>query len=770
MSTQTTYQIPYDELPLWMRQARQEFDWGIIIAIAMSVAMAWSFLVRTDLPAGHQLEHTIFQSSDIVTAFKEGRYYPRWSPYAVNGYGAPIPNYYPMGTPYTVALIDILFTNDLHQAVRIVVVLTYALAGGSTYLLVSRRTDAAIGLLSSILYVYSPMIGSTIPNVLGDLPLLMASSLLPLSLWTAYRLTIRKQPSDFTFHSLIIALSLWIHPQMTFVSIILSVIYSLLDHKGAMWSIRRITQLLFANVLGCLLASFFWMPAILEHDLVSWYTFDALQNYRLSLNQLFTPMQQIDSGLLLPQPQFTLGWIIIVLAIFGSIVIMSRPIISKRFYTITVIIGCFLIVITLLLSPKDVWLLVPITLCFSILGGSLLHLRRYLSEQVSRLLLAFSVALTLIFSIPVWLIPSPHITLSNADAIAQIRYEQQEYGISTLPNGLPLPSTIEPIRPMSRFLMNSYEANAPIRYDEQQNNANTIVSLLETSSHQQSYRILNGTSTELEFIIPYFDGWQAFLNNKSLQTYANPETNMLTVQIPKADNEELTISLTPSRIRSLSWIISLITLIIIVVIVLFRNRHNNQIISDILVETMPRSDVRLMLFMFVCLSIVIGLLTSETPLIKLQNPPAFTLIQSLPLQSRTSTGFEATTFELNHREFQIGESFDITIYWQALTTLQSNYKSRALLRDKTNQFVWYTGDLQYPGRIQSKRWIRNTFIEDTHSIHIPNTLIVGEYEILFEVYPCDNTGCNFANPVTFFDIGGNIIGKQLSIPLTITIR
>ena len=190
MSTQTTRPIPYDELPLWMRQARQEFDWGILIAIAMSVAMAWSFLVRSDLPAGHQLEHTIFQSSDIVTAIEEGRFYPRWSPYAVNGYGAPIPNYYPMGTPYTVALIDVLFTNDLHQAVRIVFVLAYAVAGCSVYLLVSRRTDAAIGLLSSILYVYSPMIGSTIPNVLGDLPLLMASALLPLSLWTTYRLTI----------------------------------------------------------------------------------------------------------------------------------------------------------------------------------------------------------------------------------------------------------------------------------------------------------------------------------------------------------------------------------------------------------------------------------------------------------------------------------------------------------------------------------------------------------------------------------------------------
>ena len=767
MSTQTRPAISYDELPLWMRQARQEFDWGILIAFAMSVAMAWSFLVRSDLPAGHQLEHTIFQSSDIVTAFKEGRYYPRWSPYAVNGYGAPIPNYYPMGTPYTVALIDILFTNDLHQAVRIVFVLTYAVAGGSMYLLVSRRTDAAIGLLSSILYVYSPMIGSTIPNVLGDLPLLMASALLPLSLWTSYRLTMRRQSSDFAFHSLIIALLMWIHPQMTLISIVLSVFYSFLDHET--WDIRRIIPVLFANILGCLLASFYWMPALLEHNLVNWYTLDSLQAHILTLNQLFTPLQQIDSGLLVPQAQFTLGWIITGLTIFGSLVILSRPIVTKRFYALTMIFSCVFIFIALVINPNEVWLLAPMTLCFSILGGSFLHLRKYVSPQASRLLLAFSIALTLIFSIPVWLIPSPHITVSASDAIAQIRYEQQEYGISTLPNGLPLPSMIEPSRPISRFLMNSYELNAPIRYDEQQNNARTVVSLLETSSHQQSYRILNEASTELEFIIPYFEGWQASLDNRLLQTYANPENNMLRAQVPKADNEELTISLTESPTRIFSWGISLGALAILGLVLIFRNRHTNEPISDVL-ETMPRSDVRLMLFMFVCLSIIIGLLTSESPLIQLQNLPAYTLVQSLPLQSRTNAGFEATTFELNQREFQIGESFDVTVYWQALTTLQSNYKSRTLLRDKVNQFVWYTGDLQNPGAIHSKRWIRNKFIKDTHHISIPDTLIIGEYEILFEVYPCDNTACNLNNPVTFFDISGNIIGKQLSIPLSITIR
>jgi hypothetical protein len=768
MSTQPAIPIPYDELPLWMRQARQEFDWGILIALAMSITMAWSFLVRSDLPAGHQLEHYVFQASDIVTAFEEGQFYPLWSPYAINGYGAPIPSYYPMGTPYTVALVDALFTNDLHQAVRIVFILTYAVAGISVYLLVSRRTDGAIGLLASILYVYSPMIGSTIPYVLGDLPLLIASALLPLSLWSTYRLIIRNQSTDFAIHSLIIAIFIWIHPQMACVSILLSLAYGLLDNFNMRFR-HRFVRVLFASLTGCLLVVFFWLPALLEHDLVNWYATESLQIYRLTVNQLITPMQQIDSGLLIPQPQFKLGWIIIGLSIIGGIVIVSRQNIAKRFYILTTIFGWFLIIVALMLIPDAIWLLVPITLCFSILGSSILHLRQYLSPQASRLLLAFSIASTLIFSLPIWLIPPPHITLSDSDAIAQIRYEQQGYGIATLPDSLSLPSTIEPTRSVNRFLVNGYEENSPQRYNKQQNNANTLVSLLETSSHQQTYRILNETPRNLNFLIPYFEGWQAFLNNKQLPTYAHPENNMITAEIPNADNDELTISLTSSPIRNLSWIISLGALFTLVVIVLFHNRHNTQPVTEI-IETMPRSDVRLMLFMFVFLSIIIGVLTSENPLIQLSKPPAFTFAQSLPLQSRASAGLEATTFKVNQTGFQRGESIEITVYWKALTTLQSNYKSRALLKDMTNHLVWYTGELQFPSTIHSKRWVRNTYIEDNHRILIPNSLIVGEYQILFELYPCDNTQCHFNNPVTFFDINGNIIGKQLAIPLTITIR
>lgn len=767
----TQLPIPYDDLPLWMRQARQEFDWSILIALAMSLAIAWTFILRSDIPAGHQLEHFVFQAENIVTGFEEGRFYPRWSPYALNGYGAPIPNYYPIGTAYIVAVIESLFTNDLIQAVRITFILTYAIAGTSTYLFVSRRTDASIGLLATVLYLYSPMLGLTIPYAMGDLALLMASALLPLILWTSTRLISYSNASDFAIHSLAIGLFLWIHPPMLFFSITIAFIYFVFDPYITQ-PIRQSIRLSLATVLGCLLPTLYWMPAIFESNLVHWHNIKSTNDYALTFEQTIAPIQQIDAGLLMPQPQFKVGWLILILSIVTLVTLRWSPDIPKRFYFTMFLSGLVLFIYAVVFNDSEVWLLIPITFCFSVFASGSLYLRQYLSTETSRLLTVFSVAFILIFSLPVWLIPDSSIVITGTDVIAQLRYEQQGYGIATLPDSQPIPSTIESIAPVNRFLINSYELGSPQRYDEQQNNANTIVSLLETASHQQTYRIFNAIPRDLQFLVSYFDGWQAFLNNQPIPTFANAETGLLTVTVPRADNDELTIRLTDTSIRSLSWNISLATLCLIILIAFFGNRRGNRVSQDIrhIKETMPRSDVRLMLFMFLCLGLFIGLLTIEPPILRLQNSPAFTLSQSLPLQSRGTGGFEATTFEINKRNFTLGETIEVTIYWQGLTAIQSNYKSRVLLRDTRNRLIWYTGELQSPGSVASRRWVRNRYVKDTHFIAIPDELILGDYEILVQVYPCDTTSCNLDAPIIFFNINGDAVGHQLALPLTINLR
>src|SRR5690606_32594054 len=97
------------ELPMWMKQAQRGADWGALLIIAFSLLAAWSFITEPNLPATNHTEHYVFQAEHIAQGFREGLFYPRWSPYAIKGYGAPIPHYYPQGAAYFAAVVNILF-------------------------------------------------------------------------------------------------------------------------------------------------------------------------------------------------------------------------------------------------------------------------------------------------------------------------------------------------------------------------------------------------------------------------------------------------------------------------------------------------------------------------------------------------------------------------------------------------------------------------------------------------------------------------------------
>jgi len=751
-----------------MRQAKQEFDWGILIIIAMSLAIAWTFLINSELPAGHDLEHYVFQATDIETGFTEGVFYPRWSPHTLKGYGAPIPNYYPVGASYTIATISALLTNDIFQATRLVFVLAYVVAGLGVYLYLSRRTDSAIGLLGSVLYLYSPMIGSTIPYVMGDIALLIASGLLPLSLWSSYRLTSQYNASDILFYPLLTGFLIWVHPQTAVLSLLVTTLVTLFEHMDTP-RLRRTIRLLSGHILGILLVTFFWMPALFEHDLVDWYPVIQLPIPTLSLDQLLMPMQQIDVGLLMPQPQFKLGWILLGFFSIGCIVIFRERDLN-RYLSIFIFSVCLLLTgVGVFVLPQQTWLLAPITLFMSIIGAHTLYLRRYLSPARRRLLLTASIAATIIFSQPVWLAPQPNMLLSTADAISQIRYEQQGYGYPTLTGNHPLPTTIPPTTEQNRALINSFTLNSPQRYDDTQNNADTILSLLSTTSHQQVYRIFNRFPTELEFILPYFAGWQAYIDGEAIPTYANPDNGQLKIDVPVELEGELTITLGGTRIRSLAWLTSLFTVILVLLVAFVRGSNINDDTKATLIETLPRTDIRLILVMFVSLGIIILALVADNPVIQLQRPETFSISQSLPLQSRTSAGLEASTFTLNNAQVSPNEAVQLTVYWQALTDIPLNYYSRVRLRNASNNVIEYLGELQPIGTVPTRRWERNKFVSDTHVITIPEAFNAGDYIITLDAFPCQKN-CDFDNPLTFFDVDGNSVGRELTIPLSISVR
>src|SRR5688572_7527312 len=192
----TFIEIPPENLPDWMRQARRGIDWGMLLILGFSLTIAMPFITQGDLPHTNASENYVYRAADYAMALLEGRLYPRWSANVFGGYGAPIPHYFPPAPGYIAAAIQVLFTADAVLAVRIVYVLALSLAGAMVYAFVTRRAGAAAGLLAGMLYVYSPYIGLTAPHILGDLPGVMTFALMPALLWSVDRLIVRNRPLD----------------------------------------------------------------------------------------------------------------------------------------------------------------------------------------------------------------------------------------------------------------------------------------------------------------------------------------------------------------------------------------------------------------------------------------------------------------------------------------------------------------------------------------------------------------------------------------------
>src|SRR5688572_5244524 len=198
--------IPEHELPNWMKQAQRTVDWGALLALAFALLAAWSFMGQNPISASSENEHFVFQAHDIAQGMREGIFYPRWSPYAVKGYGAPIPHYYPQAAAYLVALINVLFTNDFVLALRLVYIIGFLIAGSTLYSLVAQRSNALIGVFASVAYLFNPYLGLSVPHLLGDLPLFLGLALIPLLLWVVNRLLLREQPIDVFLMMLITGL------------------------------------------------------------------------------------------------------------------------------------------------------------------------------------------------------------------------------------------------------------------------------------------------------------------------------------------------------------------------------------------------------------------------------------------------------------------------------------------------------------------------------------------------------------------------------------
>lgn len=794
-TTMTPTAIPTESLPLWMRRARRGLDWGLLLVMSLGLLAGWAFVLQPGIPYANASLNHAYMAADFADALREGRLYPRWSPHALAGYGAPIPHYYPPGAPYGVAVIEVLFTNDTQTALRIAWLLALWGAGVSVYGFVTRWMGAPYGLLAALLYQFSPCIGLTTPLALGDLPGGMALALLPLLLWAASRLLTRQRPGDFMLTALLLAALILTEPRYAVAGVLLTALLAAWACAGAArkraaaWALG---WLLLAGVLALALSAFFWLPALLERDLVSWYLPDVAPQPRLAtLTDLIAPLRQIDRAELLPTPQFTLGGVLLIFGAGGLVGAWLQPSGLPRLFMPA---GALLVGL-LALWPGQTWLVGLLTLCAAVVGAASLALVRALAARLpgrllarlaGRLALPGLCAVILAGSSPVWLATHWPDASDDLSPLGALRYWLDGYGVPVLPADWPTPVTIPPDLAISRFLLTGYQTGSIRRFPPELVPGDMAVGNIEDDfidrrypirpeqgTHGGRFAITAQRRAELRMLLAYFPGWQAAISGKPIPLERDPATSLIVLRVPATPTwEELTVYLGETRVRLAAWLLSggALALLLLLSRAWLKRQPHPLVFDDHRLLTL--AEARLVGLALTCFGVILALTAPPDAPLQLRTGRYAGLEGASELRAQTADGLEVLGYRLDQTRYRAGDRLRFTVYWRALRGLPDNTRVVAHLYDINRRARWAFMPPRHPGGVPTRRWLLGRYVSDHHALTLPSNLLPGSYRIALEVYTCgdDNAAtCNVRRDQRFIVGAAQPAQRVLLLPDVLTI-
>lgn len=716
--------LSQNDLPLWMQQAQRGVDWGMLITIGFCLIAAWSFVTQSHLTSTNDIESYAFRSADYATLFAQGQFYTRWSPQAIDGLGAPVYHYYPPLSAYLGGLISYFFTNDALIAIRILIVLAIVMAGSMVYVFVMQRSHALAGIVSAVLYVFNPLVMRTIPHTIGDIPLLLGLALLPTTLWAVQRLQQRNQAIDIILVAASIAATILTSTPI-FWQTLLMIIFFAIAMRYIDPPPHRSVSMISAIVLGICIASFYWLPALIEADAVHFYASSVARRPAiLNLTTLFTSAPLLDGGLLLHYPDYSFGMGMAVALILTAIAALYR---RQQLLWLSgmLILGAVLLVI-ILSQPQSASWLVLVLFCLAVVGSYFAQV----FDQDNKLVFVIACAVILFCmndTRTMWQLPKPLMPIINVDTDGQHQYEMNNYGTVGIPYGLVIPSRIAPSRSQdltanrSSFSLNRLYAN-----DVQ------LIATEELFAYSR-YQIMSRRPNIATYYRAYFPGWSIESTHSGYTLSENSETHLMDVTIPSNSQAMVEIQLQATAIRTFAWFVSSVTLIILIIYTQYRRRMLSlNIDSGVLLPTYA--------------TVILGVLFVATAAIRLFPPDDLHELMTLrPRSSMTSALFvrrnfdshlQLLAYDLPQVTYTANSRVQLQVYWQLTAPTTESYLVRLRLTNLKDGEILYVSPYHHPGYFPTHRWGTSQPVPETYEFLISEEHIATSYAIFLDVYVC----------------------------------
>lgn len=345
------------------------------LTLLLLIIPSFVFLLRPGLYWNMHDDMQMIRQLEMEKCIKDGQIPCRWTPDVGYGYGLPMFNYYPP-LPYFIGQIFRFSGISFMSSVKYTAVLQIILSALFMYLLASTIFGPMGGLISGLLYTYSPYHAVNI-YVRGAMNEAWASVFFPLIfLFSKKLIETEKTPYLFAL-SLSLTLLLLSHNPMVLMFTPLVTIWSIFwifvyKYKNNLKILPIISKLCFSIVFALGLSAFFTIPSISETNLVQinkmFVGYYSYYNHFVSIYQLFFRNFWGDGGSIWgpnDTMSFLIGYLhwfipILITFIVGVKIYLKRKITINEYLVISLIGISFVTAFMAHEKSTFIWKILPI--------------------------------------------------------------------------------------------------------------------------------------------------------------------------------------------------------------------------------------------------------------------------------------------------------------------------------------------------------------------------------------------------------------------------
>lgn len=523
----------------------------LLLAVVLSVFLTLD-LFHSGLPKTHDGIDHVARIANFYTNLSQGNIIPRWAGNLNWGYGHPILMFlYPL--PSYIASFFHFFGLSLADSTKYVFVLGEVLSGVFMFLWISEFMPAYLGLLAAVMYMITPYRLVDI-YVRGDIGENLAFAFAPLVFFAIIKSVRTSKEKYKILLSLSFACLILSHNAISLMLVPIILMYSWIVSDKR----RELLNILLHLALGFGVAAFFWIPGLMEgkYTLRDIVTKGSYRNRFVDFaSLLYGPWSYGGSG------QFTvqlgvLNWIGFIISIPSILVFKFK---KNRLY-LPLLLFCVVTLSSILLMTelsRPIW-------------DKLLILQNF--QFPWRFLALTSIATCFLLPASLSCFPAKIQKMVVMILILASFYISKDYfhanGFINLPESFfagIYNGTTDTGESAPRWSVRFMEHRPKDQIEIIDGSAKIIRSTRRVTNHE--YVILAENKTRIRENTLYFPGWEVFVDGSGVPIEYQDQANrgLITFYVDKG-RHNVSVSFKETRLRLISDIISLVSIMYIVVL------------------------------------------------------------------------------------------------------------------------------------------------------------------------------------------------------------